>query len=65
MWMHGQMRPQAPCVAIVLAAYSLYIGMVCRYLPLHHRTWLQHYDGNSPLLVNLIDAGAMNKKKMT
>ena len=62
MWMCGQMRPLVLCLAISRVAYRLYIGMACMYiLPLTPRTWLQHYDGNVPLLGHLIDAGAMGR----
>ena len=36
--------------------------MACMYFPSHHRTWLQHYDSNAPLLGHLIDAGVMGRQ---
>ena len=45
----GQMRPLAPCLALSCVAYSLYIGMACRYFPSHteHGYSIMH---NAPLL---------------
>ena len=58
MWMCGQMRLLAMC--LVLSRVPT--GMACRYFPSHHRTWLEHYDSNTPLLGHLIDAGAMGRQ---
>ena len=33
---------------------SCYIMLACMYFPSHHRTWLQHYDSNAPLLGHLV-----------
>ena len=60
MWMCGQMRLLVTCLAISRVPISLYIGMGPS--PQHHRTWLEHYDSNAPLLGHLIDAGAMGRQ---